>query len=140
MTCAFFGHRDCPEHIKDSLKATIIDLIKNKGVDRFLVGNNGSFDRLVIKALNECKNTFPQIDYCVVLAYLPNNNSFEYPTIFPEGLESVPKKFAILKRNEWIIKNCDFLIAYVSRTFGGAYKSLEYAKKLGKTCINLYIT
>lgn len=140
MTCAFFGHRDCPENIFYKLKETIIDLIENKGVSNFLVGNNGNFDRLVIKVLSECKNTFPHIDYCVVLAYLPNNKNFEYPTIFPEGLESVPKKFAIIKRNEWIIKNCDFLMTYVSRTFGGAYRSLEYAKKLGKTCINLYKT
>lgn len=140
MTCAFFGHRDCPDDIIDSLKATILDLIENNGVKRFLVGNNGNFDRLVIKALKKCKEVFPHIDYCVVLAYLPSNNYFEYPTIFPEKLESVPKKIAILKRNKWIVENCDFVIMYISHSFGGAYKSIEYAKRLGKPCINLHIT
>ena len=140
MTCTFFGHRDCTDDIIDSLKATIIDFIENKGVSTFLVGNNGNFDRLVIKALTKCKDTFPHIDYCVVLAYLPKNKCFDYHTIYPEGLENVPKKYAILKRNEWIIKNSDFVVAYITHPTGGAYKALKYAEKLDKTYINLYMT
>lgn len=54
---------------------------------------------------------------------LPMFDSSVYPNI-----EKVPKRFAILKRNEWLINNSDFLIAYVHR-LGGAHKTLEYAQK-----------
>lgn len=49
-------------------------------------------------------------------------------TIYPD-IEKVPPGFAIIKRNEWMIDNSDFLIAYVKNDFGGAYKTLQYAEK-----------
>lgn len=138
MTCTFFGHRDCPENIRVNLRNSIVELIKHKDVDYFLVGNNGDFDSYVLRALRECKMEFPFIDYCVVLAYLPQNAKFDYPTLYPEGIEKTPKRFAISYRNNYMIKQSDFVIAYVSRTFGGAYTFFEKAKLLDKTCINLY--
>ena len=49
-------------------------------------------------------------------------------TIYPD-LEKIPRRFAIVKRNEWMIKNSNFLIAYVDHSWGGASKTLEYAKR-----------
>jgi hypothetical protein len=57
--------------------------------------------------------------------------------IYPP-IETTYPKFAILRRNEWIIEKSDFIIFYVSRTFGGAYKAMKYAIKLNKKFINLY--
>ena len=140
MTCTFFGHRDCDEEIYESIKSTIALLIQNEGVTRFLVGNNGGFDRLVLRALQECKKIFPHIDYCVVLAYMPHNKNFDYPTVFPEELANKPKRYAIPYRNKYMIGNSDFVIAYVSRNFGGAYSAFLKAKKMNKKVINLYKT
>lgn len=50
--------------------------------------------------------------------------------IYPE-IENVPKRFAILKRNEYMVNESNFLIAYV-RYPGGALKILEYAEKRRK--------
>ena len=36
----FFGHRDAPQTIRNSLKLVLIDLIENKNVTMFYVGNN----------------------------------------------------------------------------------------------------
>ena len=58
--------------------------------------------------------------------------SFIYPP-----LEKVPLKFAINKRNEWMIDQSDFVIAYVEHSFGGAYQSLKYAYRKGKRIVNL---
>ncbi len=138
MTCTFFGHRDCDKEIYERLKNTIVKLIKNEGVTRFLVGNNGSFDRLVLRALRICKENFPHIDYFVVLAYMPKNDVFECPTLFPEELDNVPKRYAISYRNKYMIDKSDFVVAYISRNFGGAYKSFAKAKKMNKRVINLY--
>ena len=140
MTCTFFGHRDCDEKIYENLRNTIIELIQNEGVTKFLVGNNGGFDRLVLKTLRICKEVFPHVDYCVVLAYMPKNDIFEYPTIFPEELENIPKRYAISYRNKYMIDKSDFVVSYISHNFGGAYNSFTKAKKMNKKVINLYIT
>lgn len=107
-TCCFFGHKDSPEGIRKKLKETIESLIANEKVENFYVGNQGNFDRLVYSVLSELKQKYPQIKYAVVLAYLPTDkdfNDYDGNTIYPEGLEVVPKRFAISKRNEWLIAN-----------------------------------
>ena len=49
MICTFFGHRDTPVGIEKMLYSVLIDLVENKGVILFYVGNHGNFDNLVIK-------------------------------------------------------------------------------------------
>ena len=55
-------------------------------------------------------------------------------TVYPP-LESVPRRYAILRRNEWMIQRCDVLIAYVTHGWGGAAKTLAYARKRKKTIL-----
>ena len=138
MTCTFFGHRDCPDSVFESLKRTVIELIEDKGVCRFLVGNNGRFDSYVLHTLKALKCDYPHIDYCVVLAYLPQKLDFDYPTLYPEGIEQVPKRFAISYRNKFMISQSNFVVAYVAHPTGGAHKFFTEGKRLGKICINLY--
>ena len=57
-------------------------------------------------------------------------------SVYPP-IENVPMRFAINKRNEWMINQADLVIAYVDHTFGGAYKTLQYAKRKKKQIINL---
>ena len=66
MTATFFGHRDAPDTIKPILREKIIDLIENKGVDLFYVGNQGAFDRTAIRVLRGLKEEYPKIQYYVV--------------------------------------------------------------------------
>lgn len=49
--CTFFGHRNCPDDIEPILREVIIDLITNKNVTCFLVGDKGNFDGIVRKVL-----------------------------------------------------------------------------------------
>ena len=58
-------------------------------------------------------------------------------TLLPEGIESVPTRFAIEFRNKWMIDHSDIVVAYVTRSFGGAAKFRDLAKKKGKTVIDL---
>ena len=60
-----------------------------------------------------------------------------YDSIVYPPLEKTPLKFAISKRNEWMIDQSDFVIAYVEHSFGGAYQSLKYAHRKGKRIVNL---
>ena len=102
MTATFFGHKDTPKEIEPTLRSTLIDLIENKNVTVFYVGNNGKFDTMVRRQLEDLSHTYP-ITYSVVLAYLPTKKN-EYDdftdTIYPEGIETIPKRFAISYRNK----------------------------------------
>ena len=83
MKCAFFGHRDAPSEIRDRIKETVIDLIEERGVTKFYVGNNGNFDRMALSVLKELSGMYPQINYYVVYAYLheKGGENFEHTKI-----------------------------------------------------------
>lgn len=137
-TCTFFGHRDCPDSVEPELLAAIENLITEKNVRTFYVGNHGNFDRLTASLLRGLAVLHPDIKYYVVLAYLPTKAYSEsYESIFPEGIEEVPKRFAIDFRNRWMIEKSDYVITYVTRSFGGAAKSKNYAEKHGKHIIEI---
>lgn len=138
MTVTFFGHSDAPDTLRDKLKDVMIDLITNRGADLFYVGNNGNFDRLALSMLKELKNIYSYIEYRVVLAYLPTANSAELAnTEYPEGIELVPKRFAICFRNKWMIEQSDVVVTYVVHSYGGAAKFAELARKKEKTVWNI---
>lgn len=139
MKCAFFGHRDAPLEIREKLKKTIISLIEERDVTEFYVGNNGNFDRMALSVLKELSGMYPQINYYVVYAYLTEKGreDFEHTT-YPEGIETVPKRFAIDYRNRWVVGRADIVVAYVGRSFGGAAKFVDMAERQRKDVINLY--
>ena len=70
----------------------------NHGVDMFYVGHQGQFDAYVHSELKKLKQEYPQINYAVVLAYMPGKKT-EYDdysdTMLPEGIESVHPHYAI---------------------------------------------
>ncbi|MBE6799176.1 MAG: DUF1273 domain-containing protein [Ruminococcaceae bacterium] len=139
-TCTFFGHKDTPTQIKPLLKAVLVDLIENKNVDTFYIGNQGNFDLMARDVAENLTKEYPHIRYFVILAYFPvkqcefkdNSN-----TIYPDGLEKTPPKFAILKRNEWLLKHSDHVVTYVKHTISSAASFAELAKKKGKSVINI---
>ena len=135
MTCTFFGHNDTPPSIRGTLKDVLIYMIENRGADLFYVGDHGNFDRAAISVLRELSKIYP-IHYYVVPAYLPTKDP-GYPTIFPEGIEKTPKRFAISFRNRWMPANSDVVVAYVNRSYGGAAQFVELAEKRKKEIINL---
>ena len=136
MKCCFFGHRDVEENIEPLLIKTIENLIET-GVTDFYVGNQGKFDKTVYRVLDKISKKNKKIKFNVVLAYLPTQANELVNTIYPEGLECVPKKFAISHRNKWMVENSDYVIAYVTRNFGGAAQFCELAKRKGKYVINI---
>ncbi|MBQ3169460.1 MAG: hypothetical protein IJB25_12940 [Clostridia bacterium] len=133
-SCTFFGHRDCPASIKSSIRSEIISLIENQNADRFYVGNHGCFDAHVLSVLKELSNLYPHIQYAVVLNRMPDTQLF-HASILPEGIELVHPRFSISWRNRWMIDHSDFVVAYITRSFGGAYQFTELAKRKQKKVI-----
>ena len=139
MICTFFGHRDTPTEIKAHLWEILLDLIAHQGVQQFYVGNHGNFDAMARSLLAELEQSHG-IRYEIVLAYLPREKAPLYDsdhTLLPEGIETVPRRFAIEYRNKWMIDHSDIVVTYVTRNFGGAAKFRDIAKKKRKTVIDL---
>ncbi len=139
--CTFFGHRDIDCDIKQEISAVLIKLIEEYNVTCFYVEHQGDFDNLVRQQLKKAQNIFPHIHYTVILAYFPQEKSTETyideETLYPEGLENIPPKYAINKRNQWMIDHSDFVVTYVRYPFGGAAKWEEKARKRGLTVFQL---
>ncbi len=139
--CTFFGHRECPDSIKIKLQEVLIDLITNNDVDMFYVGNQGQFDAIVHGVLRELKKEYPQINYAVVLAYMPGKQTKydDYSdTMLPEGIESVHPRYAISWRNNWMLRQSDYVVTYITHFWGGAARYVEKASGQKKTIINLH--
>ncbi len=49
-------------------------------------------------------------------------------TIYPAGLETVPRRYAIVRANRFMVENSDFLIAYAFHAASNAREVLEYAR------------
>ena len=135
--CTFFGHRDAPSTIEPFIKQTILKLL-DKGIERFFVGNNGGFDLLVQSALEEISREH-SIKYNIVLSYIDEVaiSGNQEATILPEGQELVCPRLAICKRNEWMIENSSFVVAYVTNRSTNSYRLVEKSRKIGLMIINL---
>ena len=140
--CTFFGHRDCPETIRPKLHSALVELIEEQGVDSFYVGNHGTFDRMVRSLLRELSERYPHIRYSVVLAYVPQRwDEFDQrdfsDTMVPEGVETVPPRFAIAWRNKWMLREADYVVTYITHGWGGAAQYAELAERWGKAVMKL---
>lgn len=116
-SCFFIGHADAPESVLVQLMQTIEELIAKENIRYFYVGKHGNFDRLAALAVKNLKKSYPFIQLILVLPYHPGERSILVPdgfdgTYYPEGMETVPKKYAIIKANRKMIENVDWLIAY----------------------------
>ncbi len=137
--CTFFGHKDCPGDIAPKLREKLICLIDH-GVDLFYVGHQGQFDALVRATLWKLSVIYPHIHYAVVLAYLPSkrHEGEDYSdAMLPEGIENIHPRHAIVWRNDWMLKQSDYVVTYLTHTWGGTAKYVEKAKKQGKVIHNL---
>jgi hypothetical protein len=82
---------------------------------------------------------YPHISFTVVLAYMPTKGERQdqSDTMLPEGIETVPKRYAISWRNKWMLDRADYVVTYITRSWGGAVQFAEMARKKGSKVINL---
>lgn len=142
--CCFFGHREIFSDIIFILKEEIEKLIIKNNVTEFFIGSYGNFDNYAVNAVNCLKNKYSYIKLIYVTPYLykleSDKNYINHicdETIYPEGLEVIPQKFAITHRNRWVVEHSDFMIVYVNHSYGGAYTAMKYGKNKGIKIINI---
>ena len=138
MIVTFCGHAEI-ENDKDMKQwlNTVLDRLIQKGANTFYLGGYGKFDTLSASVLQKKKDQYPQIRLILVLPYLNFNidTSIYDDSVYPP-LESVPPKYAILKRNQWMVEQSDIVVAYVLHSWGGAAKTLRYAQQKKKEIIS----
>jgi len=148
MIISFAGHSSITSHNK--VKAVVKEQIKRSVTDTdkiiFYLGGYGDFDNICAMACKEIKGERDGIEIVYVTPYISlygqekikeRLSSGLYDTSLYPPIENTPPRFAISKRNEWMMSNADLIIAYVDHNFGGAYRSLQIAKMKKKRIINI---
>ena len=138
-TCFFIGHRDAPESIYDRLLTVVERHISEYGVTDFVVGKYGNFDHLAACAVMEAKRYHSDVTLTLLMPYYradadPLPDGFD-GSLFPDGLETVPKRAAILRANQYMIHHCDYLIAYDTGRIGNTRKLVADARKIERLYI-----
>ena len=145
MTITFCGHSNFSfdNTVKEKLRELLLQEIRKNPACKFYLGGYGDFDSLCLNILKEIKADFPAIQLLFITPYLNDNYSkLETAKLYYDGiiyppLENVPRRFCILKRNEWMVDEADLVIAFVKYSWGGAAKTLEYVKRKKVKFFNL---
>lgn len=135
-SCFLFGHATCPSSILPKICEAIENCYVNHGVTIFYVGNRGSFDSYAAKAVKQAKLRHKDIRLYLLLAYHPA----ERPVSLAEGfdgsyyppLENVPRPYAIVQANRYMIQKAEAIICYVAHP-GNARNLLDFAQRQQKS-------
>lgn len=147
MIVTFCGHRNVSDNaiITDRLTDAITNLFLEATTDNvpisFYCGGYGEFDRLAENVIDRVRNNFPntRCEKIFVTPYITQSYQYRneqmkrrFNDIIYPPIENVPYRYAIIRRNEWMIDSADIIIAYVKYSWGGAARTLEYAKRKRK--------
>ena len=134
VTVMFCGHSKIYQTCEISKWLDIIlPALIEGGAATFYLGGYGDFDRLAAAAVKRQKAVYPNITSVLVLAYLNREyDTVAYDTTTYPPLEKVPPRYAIVKRNQWMVSESDVVISGVVHSYGGAVKTLHYARSKGK--------
>ena len=131
--CFFIEHRDTPASILTKLREAVERHITEYSVSEFVVGRYGSFDSLAAQAVREAKQRHPEIRLTLLLSYYDPIKPLDLPSgfdgsLYPDGLERIPKRAAIVRANQYMVRHSDYLIAYDADRIGNTRKLVEYAR------------
>ena len=137
MIITFCGHGNVPDYnqVREWL-CNVLDQFINEEEVVFYLGGYGAFDRLAASVVRQKQTVNPAAQAVLILPYLNrkyDESGYDY-TLFPP-LESVPPRYAVSKRNQWMVAQADVVIAYVTCGWGGAAKTLAYARSKRKRVI-----
>lgn len=134
-TCFMFGHGTAPYSILPQIEQAIEDHYAKYGVTAFYVGSRGQFDSIAATAVKQAKQRHPDIRLFLVLAYHPAERPVDltggFDNSFYPPLENVPRPYAIVRANQYMVDTADTMICYVKHP-GNTRNLLEYAQRRQK--------
>ena len=134
-TCFLIGNRYTPGNVRKNLADVVEKHIIEYGVRIFTVGHYGNFDSMAQSVLKDTKKQYTDLELYLLAPYALSQK-IETPKgfngiFYPDGLENIPFRLAILKANRYMIKNSDYLISYCHH-IGNTRNIVEYAQKREK--------
>ena len=134
--CFFIGHREAGGELIPALAEAVERHITEYGVTSFMVGHYGNFDKLAARAVIDAKKRHPEVTLTLQLPYHPFDRPIPTPegfdgTFYPPGMETVPKRIAIVRANRYMVENSSHLIAYAWHPASNALELVEYAQRMG---------
>jgi len=140
-SCFMFGHADCPDSILSRLEDAVEDRYAQYGVTAFYVGSRGRFDSLAATAVNRVKQRYPDIRLYLLLAYHPAERAVDlwngFDGAYYPPLEHVPRPYAIVRANQYMVDTSDCIICYVQH-IGNTRNLLKYAQKREKAGVCIH--
>ena len=146
MIITFCGHANFFK--SEEYEQKILTFLEEKRGDQpadLYLGGYGDFDSFAYDCCRKYQETHPKVSLVFVTPYLDveyQKNHLDHQRtrydsmIYPE-IEDKPKRYAILYRNKYMVEKADYVVAYVSRNWGGAYQTYKHAKRRGKLIFNL---
>ena len=143
--CFMFGHRDTPDDAYGEILDAAKEVHVRYGITDFIAGGYGSFDRLAQKAILALKKTCGDLRYIRLLPYHPEERKIEIDpewdgTVYPDGMEQVPRKYAIVRANRYMLDRASAVICCAWHT-GNArnlyYHAIKRAEKEGIAVKNI---
>ena len=133
--CFMFGHAATPYEAISSIEAAAERQYNENGIRTFIVGNRGSFDSYATTAIKSLKQRHSDISLLLLLAYHPGERSVdltpEFDNSYYPPLEGVPRQYAIVRANRYMVDTADSIICYVKH-IGNTRNLLEYAQRRQK--------
>lgn len=131
--CFFIGHREAGDELLPTLTEAVERHITEYGITSFMVGRYGNFDKLAARAVIGAKKRHPEVTLTLLLPYHPFDRPTPTPegfdgTFYPPGMETVPKRVAIVRANRYMVENGSHLIAYAWHPASNARELVEYAQ------------
>ena len=144
MIVTFFGHGDrtADAGLQDRLTTLLRSVLLENPDCLFYLGDYGFFDRLCNTVLRSLQVEFPACRRIFVTPYrdedyLSHRGVDLYDEVLVSSVDLRYKRFAISRRNEWMVLKADLVIAYIDGHYSRAYPFYEYALRKGKRTINL---
>lgn len=135
--CFFIGQREAGEGLLPALTAAVERHITEYGVTSFIVGRYGNFDKLAARVVIDAKERHPEVTLTLQLPYHPFDRPTPTPkgfdgTFYPPGMETVPKRVAIIQANRHMVEHSTHLIAYAWHPASNARALVEHAQIWGR--------
>ena len=136
--CFMTGHAEASQELLPQIMELAQRLIEKWNVTQFVVGHYGNFDCLAAHAIRQLKQDYPRIQLILLLPYYSADRSLEISngfdgSVYPEGLENVPYRYAIVKANRLAIDGAAHPIVYQRHNAGNTYRLLKYAQRAEQT-------
>lgn len=140
IICFFAGHRKIPQDIFPAVLKAVEKCITELGVTEFIVGHYGEFDNMAAKAVGAVKKKY-DVRLTLLLPYHPAEHftavSEDFDgTFYPQGMEKVPHRAAIIRANKYAVDMAECIICYVNHP-GNSRNVVEYARRKNKTIIEI---